>query len=166
MSRYKGRLTMAGRRPIFMATPIRTLSLSGLQGLPQQDPAAIGHVRHLLDSPEVSLVNFPARNTAARSLAVDRGGTLILQVSLRTVLLLRTVSVRVAGLVPADSHQPFAVMGIAGRLDEHRKFITHSQVRKHLLKPFSTRRSFKLDRNNFAVRNSPSYIIDQSLNNL
>jgi putative ABC transport system permease protein len=45
---------------------------------------------------------------AARSLGVDRGGTLALQVGLRAVTL------RVAGLVPADVQQRFAVMDIAG----------------------------------------------------
>jgi putative ABC transport system permease protein len=45
---------------------------------------------------------------AARSLGVDRGGTLVFQVGLRAVTL------RVAGLVPADVQQRFAVMDIAG----------------------------------------------------
>ena len=45
---------------------------------------------------------------AARSLGVDRGGTLVFQVGLRVVTL------HVAGLVPADVQQRFAVMDIAG----------------------------------------------------
>ena len=45
---------------------------------------------------------------AARSLGVDRGGTLVFQVGLRAITL------RVAGLVPADAQQRFAVMDIAG----------------------------------------------------
>ena len=45
---------------------------------------------------------------AAHSLGVDRGGTLVFQAGLQTVAL------RVAGLVPADVQQRFAVMDIAG----------------------------------------------------
>src|SRR6185312_10618431 len=45
---------------------------------------------------------------AAQSLGVDRGGTLAFQAGLRIVTL------RVAGLVPADVQQRFAVMDIAG----------------------------------------------------
>ena len=45
---------------------------------------------------------------AAQSLGVDRGGTLAFQAGLRVVTL------RVAGLVPADVQQRFAVMDIAG----------------------------------------------------
>ncbi|HEX3631939.1 MAG TPA: FtsX-like permease family protein [Casimicrobiaceae bacterium] len=45
---------------------------------------------------------------AARSLGVDAGGTLAFQVGLRDVTL------RVAGLVPAEGQQRFAVMDIAG----------------------------------------------------
>jgi putative ABC transport system permease protein len=47
-------------------------------------------------------------SAAARSLGVERNGTLTFQIALRTVTL------RLAGIVPADAQQRFAVMDIAG----------------------------------------------------